>query len=210
MLRPNEPDEHLYTNQTHPYFRAPHIYIATPTRFMANRGESTDIMFMTARGDAPYSRTFKEAFIRPGPDPARWGNRANYVALNVVPTSPQEMSIYHDHSGYRYILRTDGFASVNAPHAGGEMHTRPLFFTGKSLVINNSTSAAGSIRIEIQDLHGKPVPGYSLEECPDIIGDEIERTVAWKQGSDVGRLAGQPVRLRFVMQEADLFALQFR
>ncbi|MCB1125569.1 MAG: hypothetical protein KDM81_03665, partial [Verrucomicrobiae bacterium] len=31
------PPEHLYTNQTHPYFRAPHVYIALPMRFMPGR-----------------------------------------------------------------------------------------------------------------------------------------------------------------------------
>jgi len=34
--------------------------------------------------------------------------------------------------------------------------------------------------------------------------------VAWRAGPDVSRLAGQPVRLRFVMKDADLFAIQFR
>jgi hypothetical protein len=34
----NLPKEHLYTPCTQPYFRAPHIYIATPTRFMDKRG----------------------------------------------------------------------------------------------------------------------------------------------------------------------------
>ena len=29
----NLPGEQLYTNQTHPYFRAPHIYIAPMMRF---------------------------------------------------------------------------------------------------------------------------------------------------------------------------------
>ena len=32
-----KPPENLYTNQTQPYFRAPHIYIATPARFMQGR-----------------------------------------------------------------------------------------------------------------------------------------------------------------------------
>lgn len=209
-LFPNEPNEHLYTNQTQPYFRAPHIYIATPTRFMANRGDSTDILFMTARGNAPYTRTFKEAFIRPGPDPKRWGNRANYVAQNVIPTGPTEMSIYHDHSGHRYTLRTDGFASVHAGHVAGEMRTRPFTFTGKELVLNMSTSAAGSVHVEVQDAEGRPLPGYKREDCIEIIGDEIDRVVAWKQGTDLSKLAGQPIRLRFTLKEADLFALQFR
>ncbi|SVB05952.1 uncharacterized protein METZ01_LOCUS158806, partial [marine metagenome] len=101
-LQPNDPDEHLYTSQTHPYFRAPHIYIATPTRFVAERGSSTEILFMTTRaGTNSYERPFKEAWIRPGPDPDRWGNRSNYAALNVVPTGPDEMSVYNASSGYR-------------------------------------------------------------------------------------------------------------
>jgi hypothetical protein len=33
--------------------------------------------------------------------------------------------------------------------------------------------------------------------------------VPWKQGSDVSKLAGQPIRLRFVMREADLYAFRF-
>jgi hypothetical protein len=32
-LNPNFTGEHIYTTLTHPYFRAPHIYIALPTRF---------------------------------------------------------------------------------------------------------------------------------------------------------------------------------
>ncbi len=209
-LAPNLPGEHLYTSQTHPYFRAPHIYVALPTRFHPSRGDSTDILLMTARGNAPYDRTFREAFIRPGLDPARWGNRSNYAALNVVPTSPTEMSIYHVGSGDRYVLRTDGFASVHAGAEVGELVTRPLRFTGKELVLNNSTSAGGSVRVEVQDESGKPIPGFSLADSRPHIGDAIEQPVSWKTGSNVSPLANKSIRLKFVMQDADLFALQFR
>jgi hypothetical protein len=34
--------EHLYTNQTHPYYRAPHIYIAIAARFIPNRQVLTE------------------------------------------------------------------------------------------------------------------------------------------------------------------------
>ena len=36
------PLEHLYTNQTAPYYRAPHIYVAIAARFMPNRQVLTD------------------------------------------------------------------------------------------------------------------------------------------------------------------------
>ena len=208
-LKPNFPGEHIYTSLTHPYFRAPHIYIATPTRFHPERGESTDILFMTARGDGPYDRTFREAFIRPGLDPDRWGNRSNYAALNVVPTGPTEMSVFTT-PFRRFTLRTDGFASVHVGADVGELVTHPLRFAGKKLLINYSTSAGGSVRLEIQDQSGHPIPGFTLADSRVLVGDTIEQPCSWKTGMDFSSLAGQPVRLRFVMQEADLFAIQFR
>jgi len=208
-LRPNFPGEHLYTTLTHPYFRAPHIYVALPTRFHPGRGESTDILFMTARGDSPYDRTFREAFIRPGLDPARWGNRSNYAALNVVPTGPVEMSVYTT-PFRRFVLRTDGFTSVHAGADPGEMLTRTLRFSGAALTVNYATSAGGRLRIEIQEAHGQPLPGFSLADCRELVGDSIDAPVFWRDGYDVASLAGRSVRLRFVLQDADLFAIRFR
>ena len=96
------------------------------------------------------------------------------------------------------------------PWAGGEMVTKPLTFAGKELELNYRTGAAGSVRIEIQDEAGTPLAGFTAADCPEIIGDEIERVVAWKAGSDVASLAGRPVRLRFVLADADVFSFRFR
>ena len=90
------------------------------------------------------------------------------------------------------------------------MVTKPFRFSGKELVINFATSAAGSLRVELQIESGQAVPGFSLEEAVEAVGDEIERVVSWKPGSDVSKLAGQVVRLRFVMKDADLYSLRFR
>ena len=76
-------------------------------------------------------------------------------------------------------------------------------------MINFSTFAAGGWRVEIQDQAGKAIPGYSLSDCREQMVDEIDRVVSWKGGSDVSSLAGKPVRLRFVMKDADVFAIKF-
>jgi hypothetical protein len=219
-MNPNLPGEHLYTNQTAPYFRAPHLYIAMPTRYVAGRlGSekaismlgSTDVLLMTTRaGSTRYDRLFTEAFMRPGLDPERWTSRANYVALNVVPTGEKEMSIYHARSGHRYTLRTDGFVSARAGAQKGELITRPLTFTGGALTLNFSTSAAGFMKVEIQEAAGTPIPGFTLADSPELVGDAIEQVVTWSGPLALAGLAGQPVRLRFVMQEADLFSFRFR
>ena len=107
-------------------------------------------------------------------------------------------------------MRIDGFVSLHAPLAGGELLTKPLTFRGRQLAVNYSTSAAGTIQVEIQETDGKPIPGYSLAEAQDLYGDSLEQLVTWKSGSDVSRLAGRPVRLRFVVKDADLYSFQFR
>eukprot|EP00913_Durusdinium_trenchii_P013350 g12531.t1 len=203
-IEANLPGEHLYTNVTQPYFRAPHIYVALPTRFQAKRSSITDVVFMTSRpGNTHFDRTFKEAFIRPGLGNRGWGNRANYVTLNVVPTSKTEMSIYM-YGGGHYVLRQDGFSSINAGYKTGEFLTKPFRFDGKELAVNYATSAAGGIHVELQTAGGKPIAGHTIADCKLLYGDSIRQVVSWKEGTDVSALAGQSVRLRFVMNEADL------
>ena len=229
------PREHIYTSQTHPYFRAPHIYLATPMRFLPGRkvlteeqglalgvvkgyaGDCADAVLMSSRGGERYSRLFMEAFIRPGPDPGNWASRAGLTALGIVPTGPAEISLYKQaHYAQpsahlvRHTLRTDGFISVNAPHRGGEMVTKPLTFSGRELVLNFATSAVGSVRVEIQDAAGTALPGFTLADAGEGIGDDIERVFRWQKGSDLSALAGKPVRLRFVMKDADLYSLHFK
>ena len=229
------PREHLYTSQTHPYFRAPHIYVATPMRFLPGRkaltaeqahtlgvdpgyaSDTAETVFMTTRGGQRYTRTFMEGFIRPGPDLGNWASRAGLSALGIVPTGPAEMSLYKQAhyaqpSGHlvRYTLRTDGFVSVNAPFFGGDFVTRPLTFTGHELVVNFSVRRRWRLARRNPGHQRKTVSGFALADAVEQIGDEIERVVTWKTGRDVSELAGRPVRLRFAMRDADLYSLRFR
>jgi hypothetical protein len=229
------PAEHLYTNGTHPYYRAPHLYIAVPMRFMPGRKVMTDeqavqlgvqkgyasdcaeAVLMSSRGGTVYDRTFMEAWIRPGTDVGNWASRAGLTSCGIVPTSPTEMSLYKQaHYAQpsthvlRYKMRIDGFASVNAPYHGGGFTTKPLTFKGTKLTINFSTGATGGVQVEVQDAQGKPLPGFAIADSVEQIGDEIERTVSWKAGNDLSHLAGEPIKLRFSMRDADLYAIQFK
>lgn len=228
------PSEHLYTNQTTPHPGAPHLYVALPMRFMPGRkvltpdqaralgvdpgyaGDCAECVFMTSRGGASYKRTFMEGFIRPGSDPGNWASRAGMTACGIAVTGPAEFSIYKQaHYAQpsahiiRHTLRRDGFASVNAPYAGGELITRPLAHGGKRLVLNVSTSAAGSVRVEVADTEGRPLEGRTLAECDEIVGDMTERPVTWKGASDLSMTVGKTIRLRFVMKDADIYSLKF-
>lgn len=244
MTYGGSPRDHIYVNNTQPYFRAPHLYVAPAARFMELRraisreraesiglrvkkvgwlewdwsGECSDGVLLTSRaGSTVYDRTFLETFVRPGLGDAHWTSRSNYLLTGILPAGDEQIQMYVSRrylqdAWYieRMLLRTDGFASASAPWAGGELVTKPFTFTGRVLEINYRTGAPGFVRVEVQDGKGEPIPGYTLTECPEIIGDEITREVAWENIADLSRLAGQPVRLRFVMKDADLFSFRFR
>jgi hypothetical protein len=111
----------------------------------------------------------------------------------------------------RLVSRRDGFVSVRGAYTGGEFTTPSLVFEGKELVLNLDTSAAGIIRVGILDPSGAPIEGFATQKC-DLIHtcNEISRAVAWRRNSDVSKLAGKPIRLRFSLHNADLYAFQFR
>ncbi|NBX60703.1 MAG: hypothetical protein EBT62_09595, partial [Opitutaceae bacterium] len=109
----------------------------------------------------------------------------------------------------RYTLRVDGFVSLHARQQPGELLTPQLIFTGHTLSLNFATTAAGSIRVELQDQAGQPLPGYSLAECDELFGDTLNRTVTWGNRSNVSALAGKSLRLRIILREADLYSLKF-
>jgi hypothetical protein len=177
----------------------------------------SDGVLITSRGGNRCDRTFLESFVRAGKDLQDWVARSNYPALGVVPTGEREMSLYAlRHYGQpsiyleRLALRLDGFASAHAGYGGGELVTRPLVFAGQELVANFATSAAGTMRVELQDERGAPIEGFGLMDCEEQIGDEIERVVRWKGGRAAGALAGRPVRLRVMLKDADLYSFRFR
>lgn len=231
----NTPLEHIYTNQTTPYFRAPHIYIALAARFMSGRrvvsediarrlgiegdyfNDCSDSVLMTSRGGTLYDRTFMEGFIRPGIGPENWTSRTNSPAWGIVPTSDSEISLYVLHNYAqpkaridRYSLRTDGFASIKANYEGGYVVTKPLTFSGSRLFINFSTSAAGYIKVGLLNKDKSPIEGYAFDDCVEIVGNALEQEVTWGSKSSLNDLSEKIIRLQFFLKDADLYAFQFK
>ena len=198
-----------------------------------------DIRFAASRDGVEWNRYDRRPYVRPSPT-GRWDARMLYMYRGLIPAGESRILLYYygsdwDHGWWRdesnrrilraagiapsvnqgaigvLELRRDGFIAARAAYAGGEFTTPPLRFTGDELVVNIDTSAAGEARLELQDEAGIALPGFTLADCVSIhTANEISRRVRWQGGTDLSALAGKPVRVRFVMRDAELYAFQFR
>ena len=109
----------------------------------------------------------------------------------------------------RAIWRLDGFTSMDAGANLGGFVTGPVVFSGAHLELNIACLPGGSIRVAIEDAAGNPIPDFTLADCDPVSGDSTAAVVTWSGASHVGSLAGTPLRLRFEMQLAKLYAFQF-
>jgi hypothetical protein len=112
---------------------------------------------------------------------------------------------------YRTVQRLDGFVSIDTPYdQEGFIITKPFSFTGNRLILNIDTDATGFAQIGFLDKYGKPVEGFSVDDCIYINGDFVKTEVEWlTKGTDVSELAGQTLQLVFRMRGSKLYAMQF-
>jgi hypothetical protein len=113
------------------------------------------------------------------------------------------------------MLRRDGFASLSdrwpsdrprrvggAPP--GTMTTRPVRFSGGHVFVN--ASVAGELRVELLDESGRVIQPYSHALAVPLSGDSTKHRVEWRGTRSIESLAGQSVRFRFHLSNADLYS----
>jgi hypothetical protein len=106
-------------------------------------------------------------------------------------------------------MKRDRYASWSATVGGSViLHHRSLI--GRQLRVN-VRAPHGSVRAAVLDASGRELPGLGLAQCRPFHGDAVDGEIAWEQ-SDLTSVpvepAGQDVSIRFVLQDADLFAYE--
>jgi hypothetical protein len=75
--------------------------------------------------------------------------------------------------------------------------------------LNVDTSAGGTVKVEVLDESGAPLPGFSESDADALNTNSVRAICTWNGNADVGGLAGRVVKLRFVMRDTKLYSLQF-
>ncbi len=218
------PLEHFYTNATMLCPGAEHVYLSFPMRFMPERNKIKDFpkvgvsdnVILSSRDGLHWDREFLEAWAKPGRNPRNWTERSHIVARGIIDTSPEEFSFYScEHYEWdethirRLTIPRHRFASVGAGYNGGSFVTKPVVFEGERLVLNYATSAAGSVSLQLEDEVGQPINGFTFADCEVLYGDELDHAVVWGEARTLAKLAGTPVRIRFMLKDADIYAFRF-
>lgn len=102
-------------------------------------------------------------------------------------------------------LRPDGFAPLEPlkPDSKGTVLTKPIECIGRNLQVNVN-AALGSLRVAILN-----VDGFGLNDCEPIDTNVTDRTVRWKNSSDLSEFLDKPIRLQFELNNSRLYAFSF-
>ncbi len=103
--------------------------------------------------------------------------------------------------------RLDGFVSLDAGHFGGMVETVPLQLSANGLEVNVD-ARDGSLAVEALSASGEPLAGLTREDCQAVQSDGVRQVVRWR--GEPRLPVGQPLRLRFLLQNARLYSFRIR
>ena len=106
-------------------------------------------------------------------------------------------------------MRRDGFCCLRAGEQPGTLITHPMPVAGPTLTVNARTQEGGSVRVEALDSDSQPVPGLSGNEAATLSGDNVVFRASFGDENALAGLRDEPVRLKFTLVMADLFAFGF-
>jgi hypothetical protein len=194
-----------------------------------NQDGPIEVQIAVSRDRETWSRPFRTPIIPLSP-PGEWDSGMILTASQAIDVGDEVWLYYGGHncthggdvsivlnSGKKppatgaiglATWKKDRFASADGPAEGGTLTTVPLVFSGNQLELNAATKPNGTVRVELLDAAAVPLKDFPLSK--PITGDSLQHVVEFPGVTDLKSLSGQPICLRFHLQDAQLFAFAFR
>lgn len=180
-----------------------------------------DLYAAFSRDGFHFSRDFRAPFMRCTDEPGAWNRGYLHACGGLCFVSPDELAfpvagfsgespamgqhLYGGASTGLALLRRDGFASLHANGTRQFMLTRKLRFDSGRYLFINANALTGFVRAQVEDEEGKPIPGFTMEDCAPFVSDCTKAQLRFR-GGDLSALRGRAVRLRFELLSSDLYA----
>lgn len=222
------PEVDVYNLPAEPYPLDARWYVGFPSFFQRERtwkNGPLEVQFVGSRDGIVWHRYDRSAYVEPGFEGSDTAKMA-FMGQGLVVRGDE---LWQFGTGFRsehgdrearkkqtdgvilrHVQRIDGFVSADFAAAGGSCTTAPVHVWGDELFLNVDTGALGSLRVGLLDSNGKPIPGFSLEDCDIVRTNSVRSAVTWKGKSDVAALLKTDVRLHFEARRAKLFSFFFQ
>ncbi|NOX66444.1 MAG: hypothetical protein GXO85_11840 [Chlorobi bacterium] len=99
-------------------------------------------------------------------------------------------------------LRLNGFVSLDAMNVGSI--TTHMMKNASGPLLVNVNAVGGSLKVEILDVKGKPIPGYSVDDCLPIKTNGITEVIKWNDHPELP-VSDDLLSIRFLLNKASLF-----
>ncbi|MGD2084898.1 MAG: hypothetical protein PVH61_01820 [Candidatus Aminicenantes bacterium] len=101
-------------------------------------------------------------------------------------------------------LPRDRFCSLRCPEYDTAFLTTTPMAVNKNLAINMTIKPGGFLQAGLEDIQGKPVPGFQWQDCDELSGDRLYQPITWK-----GKTISNPCRyqLQIRARGVDIYAL---
>jgi len=196
-------------------FRYANVYLGL-VMIHHQRADTVDCELAWSRDTIRWERVCPDTPLIPRGREGEFDSHCLFAAAEPIPREG-EIRLYYGgsngpHFGWRAgglglaRLRPDGFAGMETAAAGavGTIITRPIPCAGRRLQVTADVGAGGSVRASVLD-----ADGFGPGDCEAIVADVTDGTIRWRGDRDLTCLRDRPVRLRFELRCATLYAFRF-
>ncbi|WP_157553247.1 hypothetical protein [Jiangella gansuensis] len=177
----------------------------------------SDVEIAASRDLLNWHRPDRTPVVELGPD-GSWDDGMVFTASNINVSDTEVWTYYggwDDTHGIpggqrsaaigKVTWRKDGWVSMRAGSQIGTLTTKELSVSGDSLYVNAELAAGGSLRAEILDAHGDPIPGFTVAESNPVTGDQLKAELTW-DGADFAAIGNQLIKIRFHLSDGHLYS----
>ena len=122
----------------------------------------------------------------------------------------QARTLSRDEPDYAAILlhrlRQDGFVYLESMAGAGYLTTRWVRLHDERLLLNVQ-APYGEVRVQLSDIEGQPLPGYTFDQCQPFRGDSTAWQPQWQNQAGLAEHVGTPLRIDVRLYHARLYAI---
>ena len=192
------------------------LYVAFPWLYHCNEG-TFDIGLAWSTDTINWVRPLRGQYVLPHAAQGEWDSAMLMTSAHLIEKDGFWWLYYcgcpypHKTGNKRYFaigvaqMRVGRLVSARSWGSAGTWTVGPLKLSGQRLRVN--AAILDQLRVSILDEHGVALPGW---QSATIRGNDIVLQVQWSGKANLSALAGRLVKLRFELDDAEVFSFTCR